>query len=73
MILTLLINETSLGVLALGSFSASDFNAFMDGLVVGLLSLRELGAQQLVVDVVRNHPLSSRKLLRYILRTLADK
>lgn len=40
------------GVLALGSFSGADFIAMQEGLVQGLLTLKSLGATQLIVDVV---------------------
>jgi len=41
------------GVLALGSFSGADYDTMMSGLLQGLLSLKSLGATQLIVDVVR--------------------
>lgn len=40
------------GVLALGSFSASNFSAFQYSLLDGLVKLKTLGATQLLVDVV---------------------
>ncbi|TFK38167.1 hypothetical protein BDQ12DRAFT_684077 [Crucibulum laeve] len=42
------------GVLALGSFSDSDFTAFLNSLLQGLLSLKAAGATQLIVDVSNN-------------------
>ncbi|KAJ6459724.1 hypothetical protein C8R47DRAFT_1243393 [Mycena vitilis] len=38
------------GVLALGSFSGADFDVMQAGLLQGLLTLKELGATQLIVD-----------------------
>lgn len=40
------------GVLALGSFSDTSYSAFLSSLLIGLQSLKKLGATQLVVDVV---------------------
>lgn len=40
------------GVLALGSFSDSDYTTFLNSLLQGLLNLKALGATQLIVDVV---------------------
>lgn len=42
------------GVLALGSFSGADFDVMENGLITGLLSLKSLGATQLIVDVTNN-------------------
>ncbi|KAF8888526.1 hypothetical protein BD779DRAFT_1439887 [Infundibulicybe gibba] len=42
------------GVLALGSFSDTDFTPFADSLLQGLQSLKSLGATQLIVDVTNN-------------------
>lgn len=47
-----LLDDKKTGVLALGSFSDNDFNAFLGSLLQGLLNLKSLGATQLVVDVV---------------------
>lgn len=47
-----LLDDNKTGVLALGSFSDNDFNAFLNSLLDGLLNLRSLGATQLIVDVV---------------------
>lgn len=47
-----LLDDKKTGVLALGSFSDGDFNAFLGSLLTGLLNLKSLGATQLVVDVV---------------------
>ena len=44
------------GVLALGSFSAASFTALGDSLLTGLQNLKEQGATQLIVDVVRAIP-----------------
>ncbi|KAJ7167423.1 hypothetical protein C8R43DRAFT_985248 [Mycena crocata] len=42
------------GVLALGSFSGTDFDTMESGLLQGLLTLKGLGATQLIVDVTNN-------------------
>ncbi|KAF7360569.1 Peptidase S41 family protein ustP [Mycena venus] len=42
------------GVLALGSFSGADFNVMESGLLEGLLTLKSMGATQLIVDVTNN-------------------
>ncbi|KAJ6580011.1 hypothetical protein DFH09DRAFT_1260401 [Mycena vulgaris] len=42
------------GVLALGSFSGADFDVMQDGLLQGLLTLKQMGATQLIVDVTNN-------------------
>ncbi|KAJ2928526.1 hypothetical protein H1R20_g8538, partial [Candolleomyces eurysporus] len=42
------------GVLALGSFSDTDYNELHRGLLVGLLNLKSLGAMRLIVDVSNN-------------------
>ncbi|KAJ7126237.1 hypothetical protein C8R44DRAFT_781419 [Mycena epipterygia] len=42
------------GVLALGSFSGDDFDVMESGLLEGLLTLKEMGATQLIVDVTNN-------------------
>jgi hypothetical protein len=52
-----LLDDNRTGVLALGSFSDNNFNAFLDGLLQGLLNLKSLGATQLVVDVVSTRPI----------------
>jgi hypothetical protein len=49
-----MLNDGKTGVMALGSFSDSDFNAFLLGMLNGLASLKSLGATQLIVDVVRH-------------------
>jgi len=46
------LDDNKTGVLALGSFSDSDFDSFLDSMLVGLINLKSLGASQLVVDVV---------------------
>lgn len=48
-------NDKKTGILALGSFSDSDYYGFMDNLLKGLLQLKSLGASQLIVDVVSVH------------------
>jgi len=48
-----MLKDGKTGVLALGSFSDSSFDAFALSLLTGLQSLKTLGATQLVVDVVR--------------------
>ncbi len=47
-----LLDDKKTGVLALGSFSDNDFDAFLNSFLQGLLNLKSLGATQLVVDVV---------------------
>ncbi|KAJ6612739.1 hypothetical protein B0H10DRAFT_2051737 [Mycena sp. CBHHK59/15] len=42
------------GVLALGSFSGADFDVMESGLLEGLLTLKAMGATQLIVDVTNN-------------------
>ncbi|KAJ7577017.1 hypothetical protein C8J56DRAFT_1061728 [Mycena floridula] len=42
------------GVLALGSFSGADFEVMESGLLQGLLTLKSMGATQLIVDVSNN-------------------
>ncbi|KAJ7072240.1 hypothetical protein C8F01DRAFT_1044732 [Mycena amicta] len=46
--------DNSTGVLALGSFSAANFTAFMESLLDGLAELKALGASRLIVDVTNN-------------------
>ena len=50
-----LLDDTKTGVLALGSFDDPDFDSFLDSLLTGLITLKSLGASQLVVDLVRFH------------------
>ncbi|KAG6819945.1 hypothetical protein H0H93_007151 [Arthromyces matolae] len=47
-----LLKDGKTGVLALGSFSDSDYIAFLDSLLAGLVSLKSQGATQLIVDVI---------------------
>lgn len=47
-----ILNDGKTGILALGSFSDTDFNTFLDGMLQGLLSLKSQGATQLIVDLV---------------------
>lgn len=47
-----LLDDNVTGVLALGSFSAANFTAFMGSLLHGLEELKSLGATRLIVDVV---------------------
>lgn len=47
-----MLKDGKTGVMALGSFSDNDFNAFLLGMLTGLQSLKSLGATQLIVDVV---------------------
>ncbi|KAF8884720.1 hypothetical protein CPB84DRAFT_1837997 [Gymnopilus junonius] len=49
-----LLKDGKTGVMALGSFSDNDFNAFLLGMLHGLQSLQALGATQLIVDVSNN-------------------
>ncbi|KAJ7913878.1 hypothetical protein B0H13DRAFT_2003844 [Mycena leptocephala] len=42
------------GVLALGSFGGDDFDVMENGLLEGLLTLKDMGATRLVVDVTNN-------------------
>ena len=48
-----LLDDRRTGVLALGSFSASNYTTLGASLLDGLQKLKELGAEQLIVDVVR--------------------
>jgi len=48
-----LLDDNKTGVLALGSFADADFDSFLDVLLTGLITLKSLGASQLVVDLVR--------------------
>ena len=47
-----MLKDGKTGVMALGSFSDSDFDALLLGMLNGLVSLKSLGATQLIVDVV---------------------
>jgi hypothetical protein len=47
-----MLNDGKTGVMALGSFADSNFNTFLLGMLNGLVSLKSLGATQLIVDVV---------------------
>jgi len=47
-----LLDDNKTGVLALGSFEDPDFDLLLDSLLTGLINLKSLGANQLVVDVV---------------------
>lgn len=47
-----MLNDTETGVLVLGSFAESAFDVLQESLLVGLLELRERGANRLIVDVV---------------------
>ncbi|KAJ7346724.1 hypothetical protein DFH08DRAFT_914726 [Mycena albidolilacea] len=49
-----LLNDNITGVLALGSFSAANFTAFMGSLLNGLQELKSLGANRLIIDVTNN-------------------
>ncbi|KAF9479493.1 hypothetical protein BDN70DRAFT_932553 [Pholiota conissans] len=49
-----MLKDGKTGVMALGSFSDSDFNTFLIGMLTGLQSLKSLGATQLIVDVSNN-------------------
>ncbi|RDB27918.1 Peptidase S41 family protein ustP [Hypsizygus marmoreus] len=49
-----LLKDGKTGVLALGSFSDNDFNAFLNSMLEGLVALKSQGATQLVVDVSNN-------------------
>ncbi|KAG6885736.1 hypothetical protein C0993_010563 [Termitomyces sp. T159_Od127] len=49
-----LLDDEKTGVLALGSFSDSDYLAFLNGLLEGLFSLKSKNATQLIVDVTNN-------------------
>jgi hypothetical protein len=65
-----LLNDNITGVLALGSFSAANFSAFMGSLLDGLQELKSLGATRLIVDVVGA---SSYNLLFRSKLTLGDR
>lgn len=58
-----MLDDGKTGALALGSFVDDDFNAFLTAMLQGLLTLKSLGATQLVVDVVSS--LSSRCVFNY--------
>jgi len=49
-----LMKDGKTGVLALGSFSDTDYFAFLNSLLQGLVTLKSQGATQLVVDVTNN-------------------
>ncbi|KIM38039.1 hypothetical protein M413DRAFT_448078 [Hebeloma cylindrosporum] len=49
-----MLNDGKTGVMALGSFSDTNFNALLLGMLNGLVSLKSLGATQLIVDVSNN-------------------
>ncbi|KAF9467967.1 hypothetical protein BDZ94DRAFT_1210518 [Collybia nuda] len=49
-----MLKDKKTGVLALGSFSDTDFLPFLDSLLQGLVSLKSQGATRLVVDVTNN-------------------
>ncbi|KAF8808555.1 hypothetical protein BYT27DRAFT_7188751, partial [Phlegmacium glaucopus] len=49
-----LLNDGKTGVMALGSFSDSDFHAFLLGMLQGLTSLKSSGATQPIVDLSNN-------------------
>ncbi|KAJ7783279.1 hypothetical protein B0H16DRAFT_1710074 [Mycena metata] len=49
-----LLDDNITGVLALGSFAAPNFTAFMGSLLDGLQELKSLGATRLIVDVTNN-------------------
>ena len=48
-----LLDDCITGVLELGSFSENSFDAFEQTLITGLTNLKNAGATQLIVDVVR--------------------
>ena len=47
------LNDNKTGILALGSFDDSDFNTFEQVLLNGLMDLKNRGATQLIIDIVR--------------------
>ncbi|PPR00180.1 hypothetical protein CVT24_005078 [Panaeolus cyanescens] len=49
-----MLDDKKTGVMALGSFSDSNFNNFLLGMLNGLNNLKALGATQLIVDVSNN-------------------
>ena len=49
-----LLKDGKTGVLALGSFSEGSFDGFEQTLLTGLTNLKNMGATQLIVDVVRS-------------------
>lgn len=51
-----LLQDGKTGVMALGSFSDTNFNNFLLGMLTGLQSLKAQGATQLIVDVVCRKP-----------------
>ena len=48
-----LLDDGKTGVLALGSFEDTSFDGFQQTLLTGLTNLKDAGATQLIVDVVR--------------------
>lgn len=58
-----MLKDNTTGVLALGSFSAANFTAFQVSLLAGLEGLKELGAEKLIVDVVREVSLPAWRLV----------
>lgn len=57
-----MLDDGKTGVLALGSFSANSFDGLETSMLNGLLTLKDSGATQLIVDVVRADSLSFRPL-----------
>ncbi len=51
-----LLDDGKTGVLALGSFSENSFDQFEQTLLTGLTNLKNMGATQLIVDVVSTSP-----------------
>ncbi|KAF9041554.1 hypothetical protein BJ165DRAFT_1406469 [Panaeolus papilionaceus] len=49
-----MLKDGKTGVMALGSFSDSNFSTFLLGMLSGLTNLKNLGATQLIVDVSNN-------------------
>ena len=47
-----MLKDGKTGVMALGSFSDTNFNNFLLGMLSGLQTLKSQGATQLIVDVV---------------------
>lgn len=54
-----MLDDGKTGVLALGSFSAGSFDQLEASMLNGLLTLKNSGATQLIVDVVRRYHFSS--------------
>ena len=66
-----MLKDGKTGVMALGSFSDSDFNTFLLGMLNGLVSLKSLGATQLIVDMVS--PLQNHIVVAFLITAMIVK